>query len=122
MKNNVQGLRNIVAKAIEANPDAYTDIVLGYGSTLSSFLPNMQPCIILQEGDASIHANIMWNSRECHNSRFDTFFILPYDRRRPRKDYCDWIRKENSWGGAIGKKVFMQAPQYFLETLNKKKL
>lgn len=30
MKSNVQGLRQIVAKTIDANPDAYPDIVLGY--------------------------------------------------------------------------------------------
>ena len=30
MKSNVQGLRQIVAKAIDANPDAYPDVVLGY--------------------------------------------------------------------------------------------
>lgn len=30
MKNNVQELRQIVAKAIDANPDAYPDVVLGY--------------------------------------------------------------------------------------------
>ncbi|KAF9906347.1 ubiquitin-specific protease otu1 [Linnemannia zychae] len=54
MKSNIQGLRQIVAKAIEANPDAYPDVVLG----------------------------------------------------RPRKDYCDWIRKENSWGGAIELAIF----------------
>ncbi|KAF9119370.1 ubiquitin-specific protease otu1, partial [Mortierella sp. 14UC] len=56
MKSNVQGLRQIVAKAIEANPDAYPDVVLG----------------------------------------------------RPRKDYCDWIRKENSWGGAIELAIFSE--------------
>ncbi|KAF9140387.1 ubiquitin-specific protease otu1 [Linnemannia schmuckeri] len=54
MKSNVQGLRQIVAKAIDANPDAYPDVVLG----------------------------------------------------RPRKEYCDWIRKENSWGGAIELAIF----------------
>jgi len=27
-----------------------------------------------------------------------------YDRRS-RNEYCDWIRKENSWGGAIGKQL-----------------
>ncbi|KAG0212232.1 hypothetical protein BGX33_003749 [Mortierella sp. NVP41] len=54
MKSNVQGLRQIVAKAIEANPDAYPDVVLG----------------------------------------------------RPRKEYCEWIRRENSWGGAIELAIF----------------
>ncbi|KAF9350131.1 ubiquitin-specific protease otu1 [Mortierella sp. AD094] len=29
MKNNIQGLRQIVAQAIEVNPDAYSDVVLG---------------------------------------------------------------------------------------------
>ncbi|KAK3839445.1 MAG: hypothetical protein JOS17DRAFT_729163 [Linnemannia elongata] len=54
MKSNVQGLRQIVAKAIDANPDAYSDVVLG----------------------------------------------------RPRKEYCEWIKKENSWGGAIELAIF----------------
>ncbi|KAI1316265.1 hypothetical protein EDD11_010173 [Mortierella claussenii] len=54
MQNNVKGLRQIVAQAIEANPDTYPDVVLG----------------------------------------------------RSRKDYCDWIRKENSWGGAIELAIF----------------
>ncbi|KAF9142669.1 hypothetical protein BGX30_002417 [Mortierella sp. GBA39] len=49
MKSNIQGLRQIVAKAIDANPDEYPDVVLG----------------------------------------------------RPRGEYCEWIKKENSWGGAI---------------------
>ena len=22
---------------------------------------------------------------------------------RPRQEYCEWIMRENSWGGAIGK-------------------
>ncbi|KAG0342086.1 ubiquitin-specific protease otu1 [Podila horticola] len=56
MKSNIQGLRQIVALAIEANPDEYPDVVLG----------------------------------------------------RPRKDYCDWIRKENSWGGAIELAIFSE--------------
>lgn len=30
MKSNIQGLRQIVALAIEANPDEYPDVVLGY--------------------------------------------------------------------------------------------
>ncbi|KAF9404271.1 ubiquitin-specific protease otu1, partial [Podila epigama] len=50
-KSDIPGLRAIVARAIEANPDDYSDVVLG----------------------------------------------------RPRKEYCDWIQKKNSWGGAIGK-------------------
>ncbi|KAF9117007.1 ubiquitin-specific protease otu1 [Mortierella sp. AM989] len=54
MKNNIQGLRQIVAQAIEDDPDAYTDVILG----------------------------------------------------RPRKEYCDWIRRENSWGGAIELAIF----------------
>ncbi|KAG0273732.1 hypothetical protein BGZ95_010474 [Linnemannia exigua] len=54
MKNNVQGLRQIVAKVIDSNPDAYPDVVLG----------------------------------------------------RPRKEYCDWIKKEKSWGGAIELAIF----------------
>ncbi|KAG0322658.1 hypothetical protein BGZ99_003205 [Dissophora globulifera] len=54
MKNNVRGLRQIVAQAIEANSDAYPDVVLG----------------------------------------------------RPRKEYCDWIMRENSWGGAIELAIF----------------
>ncbi|KAG0309857.1 ubiquitin-specific protease otu1, partial [Linnemannia gamsii] len=54
MKTNVQGLRQIVAKAIDTNPDAYPDVVLG----------------------------------------------------RPRKEYCEWIKKENSWGGAIELAIF----------------
>ncbi|KAG0292985.1 ubiquitin-specific protease otu1 [Linnemannia gamsii] len=54
MKSNVRGLRQIVAKAIDANPDAYPDVVLG----------------------------------------------------RPRKEYCEWIQKENSWGGAIELAIF----------------
>ncbi|KAH7057985.1 hypothetical protein BKA57DRAFT_531285 [Linnemannia elongata] len=54
MKSNVQGLRQIVAKTIDANPDAYPDVVLG----------------------------------------------------RPRKEYCEWIKKENSWGGAIELAIF----------------
>ncbi|KAG0035642.1 hypothetical protein BGZ81_003654 [Podila clonocystis] len=56
MKSNIQGLRQIVAQTIEANPDEYPDVVLG----------------------------------------------------RPRKDYCDWIRKENSWGGAIELAIFSE--------------
>ncbi|KAG0050643.1 ubiquitin-specific protease otu1 [Gryganskiella cystojenkinii] len=56
MKTNIAGLRQIVAKAIEANPDEYSDAVLG----------------------------------------------------RPRKDYCDWIRRENSWGGAIELAIFSE--------------
>ncbi|KAG0249521.1 ubiquitin-specific protease otu1 [Mortierella polycephala] len=55
-KNNVQELREIVAHAIEANPDAYPDVVLG----------------------------------------------------RPRKEYCEWIKKENSWGGAIELAIFSE--------------
>ncbi|KAF8946249.1 ubiquitin-specific protease otu1 [Haplosporangium gracile] len=51
MKSNVQGLRQIVAKAIDANPDAYPDVVLG-------------------------------------------------------EEYRDWIKKENSWGGAIELAIF----------------
>ncbi|KAF9283563.1 ubiquitin-specific protease otu1, partial [Linnemannia elongata] len=51
MKSNVQGLRQIVAKTIDANPDAYPDVVLG-------------------------------------------------------KEYCEWIKKENSWGGAIELAIF----------------
>ncbi|KAK3848394.1 MAG: hypothetical protein J3R72DRAFT_428926 [Linnemannia gamsii] len=54
MKDNVQGLRQIIAKVIDSNPDAYPDVVLG----------------------------------------------------RPRKEYCDWIKKENSWGGAIELAIF----------------
>ncbi|KAG0300543.1 hypothetical protein BGZ98_009092 [Dissophora globulifera] len=54
MKNNVRGLRQIVAQAIEANSDVYPDVVLG----------------------------------------------------RPRKEYCDWIMRENSWGGAIELAIF----------------
>ncbi|KAF9187717.1 ubiquitin-specific protease otu1 [Haplosporangium sp. Z 767] len=56
MKNNVQELRGIVAHAIEANPDAYPDVVLG----------------------------------------------------RPRKEYCEWIKRENSWGGAIELAIFSE--------------
>ncbi|KAF9304188.1 hypothetical protein BGZ74_002175 [Mortierella antarctica] len=54
MKSNIRGLRQIVAQAIETNPDTYPDVYLG----------------------------------------------------RPRKDYCDWIRKDNSWGGAIELAIF----------------
>ncbi|KAG0086918.1 hypothetical protein BGZ93_003335 [Podila epicladia] len=54
MKSNIRGLRQIVAQAIEANPDTYPDVYLG----------------------------------------------------RPRKDYCDWIRKDTSWGGAIELAIF----------------
>ncbi|KAF9921105.1 ubiquitin-specific protease otu1, partial [Linnemannia zychae] len=54
MKNNIQGLRQIVANAIESNPEVYSEAVLG----------------------------------------------------RPRKDYCEWIKKENSWGGAIELAIF----------------
>ncbi|KAG9061221.1 ubiquitin-specific protease otu1 [Linnemannia hyalina] len=54
MKSNIQGLRQIVAKAIDANPDEYSDVVLG----------------------------------------------------RPRREYCEWIKKENSWGGAIELAIF----------------
>ncbi|KAF9169770.1 hypothetical protein BGX21_009853 [Mortierella sp. AD011] len=56
MKNNVQGLRQIVAQVVEANPEAYSDVVLG----------------------------------------------------RPRKEYCDWIKRENSWGGAIELAIFSE--------------
>ncbi|KAG0003027.1 ubiquitin-specific protease otu1 [Entomortierella chlamydospora] len=56
MKNNVQGLRQIVAQAIEASPEAYSDVVLG----------------------------------------------------RPRNEYCDWIKRENSWGGAIELAIFSE--------------
>ncbi|KAF9432732.1 hypothetical protein BGZ76_010393 [Entomortierella beljakovae] len=56
MKNNIQGLRQIVAQAVEANPDAYSDAVLG----------------------------------------------------RPRSEYCDWIKKKDSWGGAIELAVFSE--------------
>ncbi|GJJ69312.1 ubiquitin thioesterase OTU1 [Entomortierella parvispora] len=56
MKSNIAALRHIIAKAIEANPDDYSDAVLG----------------------------------------------------RPRKDYCDWIRRENSWGGAIELAIFSE--------------
>ncbi|KAF8936731.1 ubiquitin-specific protease otu1 [Dissophora ornata] len=56
MKNNVRGLRQIVADTIAANCDAYPDVVLG----------------------------------------------------RPRKEYCDWIRRENSWGGAIELAIFSE--------------
>ncbi|KAK3813257.1 MAG: hypothetical protein J3Q66DRAFT_347765 [Benniella sp.] len=56
MKNNVKGLRQIVADAVETNPEAYTDVVLG----------------------------------------------------RSRNEYCDWIRKENSWGGAIELAIFSE--------------
>lgn len=30
MKDNVKALRQIIADAIEANPEAYTDVVLGF--------------------------------------------------------------------------------------------
>ncbi|KAG0219498.1 ubiquitin-specific protease otu1 [Mortierella sp. GBA43] len=54
MKGNIKALRQIVADAIEANPEAYSDVVLG----------------------------------------------------RPRSEYCDWIKRENSWGGAIELTIF----------------
>ncbi|KAF9987148.1 ubiquitin-specific protease otu1 [Modicella reniformis] len=54
MKNNVKALRQIVADAIEANPEAYPDVVLGH----------------------------------------------------PRMEYCDKIKRENSWGGAIELAIF----------------
>ncbi|KAF9361464.1 hypothetical protein BGX34_007125 [Mortierella sp. NVP85] len=56
MKNNVKGLRQIVADAVETNPEEYTDVVLG----------------------------------------------------RSRNEYCDWIKKENSWGGAIELAIFSE--------------
>jgi hypothetical protein len=34
MKNNVKGLRQIVADAVETNPEAYTDVVLGCVSNI----------------------------------------------------------------------------------------
>ncbi|KAF9972095.1 hypothetical protein BGZ73_004830 [Actinomortierella ambigua] len=55
-RNKVYELRQIVAQAIEANPDAYPDVVLG----------------------------------------------------RPRKEYCEWITRENSWGGAIELAIFSE--------------
>lgn len=30
MKSNIRGLRQIVAQAIETNPDTYPDVYLGY--------------------------------------------------------------------------------------------
>ncbi|CAO3574679.1 unnamed protein product [Mortierella alpina] len=56
MKSNIQGLRQIVAQVIQANPDAYPDVVLG----------------------------------------------------RPRQEYCEWIKRENSWGGAIELAIFSE--------------
>ncbi|KAG9325622.1 hypothetical protein KVV02_000647 [Mortierella alpina] len=56
MKSNVQALRQIVAQAIQANPDTYPDVVLG----------------------------------------------------RPRQEYCEWIKRENSWGGAIELAIFSE--------------
>ncbi|KAF9586504.1 ubiquitin-specific protease otu1, partial [Lunasporangiospora selenospora] len=56
MKTNIQGLRKIIAQAIEADPETYTDAMLG----------------------------------------------------RPRKEYCDWIQRENSWGGAIELAIFSE--------------
>lgn len=41
-------------------------------------------------------------------SRFLPFLYLRWERRRPRKEYCEWIKKENSWGGAIGKSIILQ--------------
>ncbi|KAF9161147.1 hypothetical protein DFQ26_004813 [Actinomortierella ambigua] len=55
-KNKVHELRRIVAQTIEANPDAYPDVVLG----------------------------------------------------RPRTEYCEWITRENSWGGAIELAIFSE--------------
>ncbi|KAF9570550.1 ubiquitin-specific protease otu1 [Mortierella alpina] len=56
MKSDVQALRQIVAQAILANPEAYPDVVLG----------------------------------------------------RPRQEYCEWIKRENSWGGAIELAIFSE--------------
>ncbi|KAF9953915.1 hypothetical protein BGZ72_005073 [Mortierella alpina] len=56
MKSNVRALRLLVAQAIQANPDAYPDVVLG----------------------------------------------------RPRQEYCEWIMRENSWGGAIELAIFSE--------------
>ncbi|KAI7822857.1 hypothetical protein BC939DRAFT_452823 [Gamsiella multidivaricata] len=56
MKENIKGLRQIIAQAIEANPEVYPDVVLG----------------------------------------------------RPRKEYCDWITREKSWGGAIELAIFSE--------------
>ncbi|KAF9931882.1 hypothetical protein BGZ67_005082 [Mortierella alpina] len=56
MKRNVQALRQIIAQAIQANPDTYPDVVLG----------------------------------------------------RPRQEYCEWIKRENSWGGAIELAIFSE--------------